>query len=73
MIADFSCWEGWELRGKVTATILRGNVIVENEQFVGSKSGGQFVPRTLLPEIVSWPPDYSFTNESQGVPVASPT
>jgi len=73
MIADFSCWEGWELRGKVTTTILRGNVIVENEQFVGSKSGGQFVPRTLLPEVVSWPPDYSFTNESQGVPVAAAT
>jgi dihydropyrimidinase len=58
VIADFSCWEGWELRGKVTTTVLRGSVIVENERFVGSTSGGQFVPRKLLPEIVSWPPDY---------------
>ena len=61
--------EGWELRGKVTTTILRGSVIVEDGRFVGSISGGRFVPRKLLPEIVSWPPDYSFTHESAGVPV----
>jgi dihydropyrimidinase len=73
MIADFSCWEGWELRGKVTTTILRGSVLVENERFVGSKGGGRFVPRTLLPEIVSWPPDFSFTEESAAVQVAAAT
>ena len=68
MIADFSCWQDWELRGKVTTTILRGSVLVENEKYVGSVSGGQFVPRTLLPQIVSWPPEASFTHESQGIP-----
>jgi hypothetical protein len=64
MIADFSCWEGWELEGKVTTTILRGSVLVENERYVGSKSGGRFVPRTLLPSAVSRPPDFSLTHES---------
>lgn len=71
MIADFSCWEGWELRGKVTTTILRGAVLVENERFVGSTSGGQFVPRTLLPKLIAWPPDFSLTFESQQLKTAA--
>jgi dihydropyrimidinase len=71
MIADFSCWEGWELRGKVTTTILRGAVLVEDERFVGSTSGGQFVPRTLLPELIAWPPDFSLTFESQRLQTAA--
>jgi hypothetical protein len=24
------------------------------------------VPRTLLPELIAWPPDFSLTFESQG-------
>ena len=32
MSADYNCWEGWELKGKVSTTILRGSVLVENEQ-----------------------------------------
>ena len=39
----------------MVTTILRGSVLVENEKFVGSKTGGQFVPRTLAPEIVGRP------------------
>jgi dihydropyrimidinase len=57
MTPGYCCWDGWELEGKVVTTILRGSVLVENEVFVGSKAGGKFVPRTLLPEIVSRPPD----------------
>jgi dihydropyrimidinase len=55
MIADYNCWEGWELRGKVVTTILRGSVLLENEQWVGPKSSGAFLERTLLPEITSNP------------------
>jgi dihydropyrimidinase len=54
MVSDYSCWNGWELEGKVRTTILRGSVLVENEQFVGSKNGGQFIPRKLLPEVTSF-------------------
>ena len=64
MIADFSCWEGWELDGKVTTTILRGSVLVDDGQFVGSKTDGRFVPRTLLPGVTSWPPDFALTSEA---------
>lgn len=45
--SDYTCWEGWELRGKVVATVLRGTVIVEKERFVGAPGGGRFLPRTL--------------------------
>jgi dihydropyrimidinase len=67
MGGDYNCWEGWELRGKVTTTILRGTLLVEDESWVGSRTGGQFVPRTLLPEILGKPPDYSATFESARV------
>ena len=49
-------------------TILRGSVLVEGEQWVGSKTGGQFKPRTLLPEVVAG--DFAFTSEALGA--ASP-
>ena len=53
MSADYSCWDGWELDGKVVATILRGSVLVHNDRFVGSRSGGRFLARTLPREITS--------------------
>jgi dihydropyrimidinase len=63
MSAGYSCWDGWELTGKVRDTVLRGSVLVENEEFVGSKTGGRFVPRTLLPEVVSG--DFGFTFQAR--------
>jgi len=65
MSATYSCWEGWELTGKPRTTILRGEVLVENENYVGSKAGGRFVPRKLLPEVVSHPPNFELTFESK--------
>ena len=64
MTPGYSCWDGWELEGKVVTTILRGSVLVENEVFVGSKTGGKFVPRTLAPEIVGRPPDPGATGRT---------
>jgi dihydropyrimidinase len=60
MSGGYSCWDGWELTGKVRDTILRGSVLVENERYVGSKTGGRFVGRALLPEVVAG--DFSFTS-----------
>jgi dihydropyrimidinase len=71
MSGDYSCWEGWELRGKVRTTILRGQVLVEDEEFVGPKDAGQFVPRQLLPEIVNAPLHPEETFASQAVAVAT--
>jgi hypothetical protein len=50
--------------GTVVTTILRGSVLVENEVFVGSKTGGKFVPRTLTPEIVGRPLDPGATGRT---------
>ena len=50
-------------------TILRGAVLVENEEFVGSKTGGRFVPRKLLPEVVSG--DFTVTSQAVGDPIRS--
>jgi dihydropyrimidinase len=62
MSGGYSCWDGWEVTGKVRDTILRGQVIVEDGTFVGSKTGGRFVERTMLPEVLSG--DFSFSSEA---------
>jgi dihydropyrimidinase len=70
MTPGYCCWDGWELEGKVVTTILRGEVLVENGVFVGSKTGGQFLPRKLPPEILSGPADQltaSSAHESVGL------
>ena len=64
MGGDYNAWEGWELQGKVVTTILRGTPLVENELWVGSKTGGRYLPRTLLPDVVSAHPDLSATYEA---------
>lgn len=72
--ADYSCWDGWELDGKVVTTILRGRVVVEDGCFVGSREAGRFLPRRLLPEIVGHPPDLETTSVAlrpQSTPAAA--
>jgi dihydropyrimidinase len=64
MGGDYNAWEGWELGGKVVTTILRGTPLVENDRWVGSKTGGRYLPRTLMPEVVGASPDLSATFES---------
>jgi hypothetical protein len=64
MGGDYNAWEGWELKGKVVTTILRGTPLVENERWVGSKAGGRYLARTLLPDVVSAKPDLSATREA---------
>jgi dihydropyrimidinase len=41
---DYSVWDGWELQGKVTTTILRGSVLVRDGEWLGEKGAGRFVP-----------------------------
>jgi len=67
MSTQYNLWDGWELTGKVRDTVLRGSVLVENEEFIGSKTSGRFVPRTLLPEVISG--DFAFTSEAVAEPV----
>lgn len=63
MTSDYSCWEGWELQGRVRDTILRGEVVVEDGAFVGSRTRGMFLERHIAPEVLSQPPALAWTTE----------
>jgi dihydropyrimidinase len=47
MNMDHSAWEGFEVDGKVDTVLSRGQVIVENDSYVGTKGHGRFVKRGL--------------------------
>ena len=65
MSEPYSCWDGWELTGKVRDTIRRGQVLVREGNYVGSRTDGRFVERTLLPELMAPQLDPSLTRASQ--------
>jgi dihydropyrimidinase len=58
----WNLWEGYELEGKVRTTVLRGQVLVENENWVGSRTAGRFQPRQIAPEVRAG--NLGFTAES---------
>lgn len=41
---DYSVWDGWDLDGKVTTTILRGEILVRDDRWVGKTGMGRFIP-----------------------------
>ena len=47
MNVDYSAYEGQKVKGQVKTVLLRGRVIIENDQFVGRAGAGAFVPRGL--------------------------
>jgi dihydropyrimidinase len=53
--SDYSPWEGWEVRGWPVATVLRGKVVVENGELLGSPDDGRWLSRRLDPEIAGGP------------------
>lgn len=44
---DYTAYEGIKVKGYPITTILRGNIIVENGEFVGEKGIGQYVYRKV--------------------------
>jgi len=54
-ITDYSIWDGFDIEGWPTTTILRGKVVVENGQFSGSTSDGKFQTRKIDPEFTNRP------------------
>jgi len=52
MNMDYSAWEGWVIDGKVDTVISRGTVVVENDQYVGTKGHGKFIKRGLSNYLV---------------------
>ncbi len=47
MNADYSAYEGLEIRGKASVVLSRGQVVLENDQFMGSLGHGRFQTRGL--------------------------
>jgi D-hydantoinase len=49
--SDYTPWEGWEVTAWPVMTILRGTVVTDNGKFQPSTAEGQFIRRTLAPEV----------------------
>ncbi len=53
--SDYSPWEGWEVTGWPVATVLRGKVVVEDGELLGSPDDGRWLPRWLDPAVRAGP------------------
>ena len=53
--SDYSIWEGFTCQGYPVLTMLRGKVIVERGQLVGSATDGQWLKRRVSGDIISRP------------------
>ena len=53
--ADYSIWEGFACQGYPVLTMLRGKVIVEQGQLVGSSTDGQWLERRVSGDVISRP------------------
>ena len=47
MNMDYSAWEGYEIDGHVDTVLSRGKVIVDDDQYLGTKGDGRYVKRGL--------------------------
>src|SRR3546814_11543462 len=45
--SDYSPWEGWEVHAWPVATIMRGQVVVEDGAFHGAPSVGRWLEREI--------------------------
>lgn len=48
MNVDYSGYEGWKLTGKVKKVLLRGKLVIDNNQCLAEKGYGQFVKRNKV-------------------------
>ncbi|MFQ5516127.1 MAG: dihydropyrimidinase [Acidimicrobiia bacterium] len=44
---DYTCYDGMEVKAKVDTVLSRGNVIIENDEYVGTKGDGRYLKRGL--------------------------
>lgn len=48
MDVDYSAYEGMEVEGKVETVMLRGKIIIDNDEYVGEKGDGRYLPRERM-------------------------
>ncbi|WP_111720391.1 dihydropyrimidinase [Homoserinimonas sp. OAct 916] len=52
MNMDYSAWEGFEIDGHVDTVLSRGRVIIDDNQYHGSKGDGEFIKRGLSQYLI---------------------
>ncbi|MEO6950088.1 MAG: dihydropyrimidinase [Ginsengibacter sp.] len=52
MNVDYSAYEGWEVNGKVKTVLLRGNVVIDNNECKVEKGYGKFIKRKKVSQII---------------------
>ncbi|MBT8213601.1 MAG: dihydropyrimidinase [Acidimicrobiia bacterium] len=45
MDVDYSCYEGKEVQGKIETVLARGKVLIDSDQYLGSKGDGHYLAR----------------------------
>ncbi|KAA0682190.1 hypothetical protein DTW90_36855 [Neorhizobium sp. P12A] len=55
---DYSVWEGWNCRGVVGKTLVRGKLVVDGNRFVATRDHGKFISRKI------GRPSYSISQEA---------
>ena len=54
-LEDYSIWEGWEVHGWPVTTVLRGKLMVEDGQMLGSPGDGRLMHRQIASETTIRP------------------
>jgi dihydropyrimidinase len=52
MNMDYSAWEGFEIDGHVDTVLSRGKVVVDDNQYLGTKGDGRYLKRGLSQYLV---------------------
>jgi dihydropyrimidinase len=52
--ADWGLYDGWELKGWPTRTIVRGTVVMEDGTLTGEEGYGEYISRPPLPARPDW-------------------
>jgi dihydropyrimidinase len=52
---DYSPWEGWEVTGRPVTTVLRGKVVIDRGELLGSPTDGLWLRRRLDPALAAGP------------------
>jgi dihydropyrimidinase len=49
---DYNLFEGWEIKGYPEKVFLRGNLIVDGQEWLGEAGMGEFIPRKPFAEVI---------------------
>jgi dihydropyrimidinase len=52
MNVDYSGYEGWQLTGKVKTVLLRGKIVIAENNCLVEKGYGQFIKRKKVTQVI---------------------